>query len=80
MALSKRNEEVLLDLTVEDKVDVADAKPGQRWGQPGKCPDCGSAGYLDHIDMVDRIMYQHCTECANKWITSQSETVVETSY
>jgi hypothetical protein len=37
------------------------------WGQVNPCPECGGQGYLDHIDMVDRIMYEHCTECGHKY-------------
>ena len=29
---------------------------------------------LDHIDMVDRIMYEHCTECGHKWTITQAQT------
>jgi hypothetical protein len=51
----------------------AEAGPRQEWGKPGRCPDCGGRGYLDHIDLVDRIMYQHCTECRHTWEISESE-------
>lgn len=75
MGIFKRDEEKVVDLSAEETVDLTDAKPKQRWGLPGRCPDCGSPGYLDHIDMVEKVMYQHCTECAHKWTTAQAETV-----
>ena len=49
--------------------------PSQRWGFPGPCPECGGKGYLDHIDLIDRLMYQHCLECGHKWILKESELV-----
>lgn len=47
--------------------------PKQRWGQPGRCPQCNGIGYLDRIDLIDRIMFQHCTECMHRWSVSESE-------
>lgn len=49
------------------------SRPVQEWGRPGRCPACGGRGYLDHIDLVDRIMYQHCTECGHRWEVSEAE-------
>jgi Zn ribbon nucleic-acid-binding protein len=49
------------------------ARPRQEWGRPGRCPACGGRGYLDHIDLVDRVMYQHCTECGHQWQVSEAE-------
>lgn len=49
------------------------AAPRQEWGKPGRCPVCGGRGYLDHIDLVDRIMYQHCTECRHEWAVTEAE-------
>ncbi len=48
---------------------------GQQWGRPAPCPKCGSSGYLEHIDLVDRVMYQKCTnwECRHKWETAEAE-------
>ena len=58
--------------------DVADttekpAAPAQEWGRPGVCPDCGSAGYLDRVDMINRVMHQHCTACGKAWEISEAE-------
>ena len=43
------------------------------WGKPSRCPSCGSPGYLDKIDLVRRVMYQHCPSCMNRWETSEAE-------
>ena len=62
--------EVALDLTVAEQ---APARPRQEWGRPGRCPDCNGRGYLDHIDLIDRVMYQHCTECRHQWTVTEAE-------
>lgn len=49
------------------------AQSSQQWGKPGRCPECDGRGYLDHVDLVDRIMYQHCTECRHRWTVNESE-------
>ena len=36
-------------------------------GVPGRCPACDGFGYIDHIDMVNRIQTQHCRDCAHRW-------------
>lgn len=60
-------------------VDAQPARPRQEWGKPGRCPDCGGRGYLDHIDLVDRIMYQHCTECRHEWTITEAELAAQSS-
>lgn len=45
----------------------------QVWGRPGRCPQCNGRGYLDHIDLVDRVMYQHCTECRHEWVVHERD-------
>jgi Zn ribbon nucleic-acid-binding protein len=70
--MGKDSNEPVVDLAAQEP-KAAKSRP--RWGMPGRCPECSSAGYLDHIDMVDRVMFQHCTECGYKWTTSQEETV-----
>lgn len=55
------------------EVETQPTRPRQEWGKPGRCPDCGGRGYLDHIDLVDRIMYQHCTECRHEWTVTEAE-------
>ena len=50
-------------------------EPAQRrreWGFPGRCPACDGPGYLDRIDMVNLVMYQHCPSCGEQW--SERET------
>ena len=37
------------------------------WGQSNPCPECGGQGYLDRIDLIDRVMYEHCTDCGHKY-------------
>jgi hypothetical protein len=37
------------------------------FGYPTRCPECGSRGYLDHIDPFRRVQYEHCPSCAAKW-------------
>ena len=57
-----------IDLTSE-----APARPRQEWGRPGRCPECDGRGYLDHVDLIDRIMYQHCIECRHQWTVTEAE-------
>ncbi|MER3452702.1 MAG: hypothetical protein C4344_03240 [Acidimicrobiia bacterium] len=54
---------------------AAPGGPRQEWGRPGNCPACGGRGYLDHIDLIDRVMYQHCTSCGHEWEVHEAETV-----
>jgi hypothetical protein len=42
-------------------------------GVPGRCPACDGFGYIDHIDMVNRIQTQHCRNCAHRWEYSFDE-------
>jgi hypothetical protein len=62
-----------IDLSAADLVGEV-PKPKLEWGRPSRCPECNGRGYLDHIDMVDRIMYEHCTECGHKWTVTQAQT------
>ena len=45
------------------------------WGRPGRCPQCGGVGYLDRVDIVDRIQYEHCPDCFHKWSVAERDTV-----
>jgi len=64
----------VIDLAAaEPVIDLAEAAPKQRWGLPGRCPECSGVGYLDGISMATRTMFQHCTECGHKWETTQAE-------
>ena len=33
------------------------------WGQANPCPQCGGRGFLDRVDLIDRITFTHCVEC-----------------
>ncbi len=52
---------------------VGERKPV--WGRPSRCPDCNGRGYLDHIDLHRRVMYQHCVDCMHKWEIAEADTV-----
>lgn len=59
-----------VDLVAAEEADTpAPAAPSTnlQFGRPTPCPQCGGRGYLDHLDMIDRIQYQHCTECGHRW-------------
>jgi hypothetical protein len=45
------------------------------WGRPSRCPRCNGVGYLDRVDLVDRVQYEHCTECFHKWQVTEADTV-----
>ena len=47
--------------------------PAVQAGVPGRCPSCDGFGYIDHIDMVNRIQIQHCRDCAHRWEYSFDE-------
>jgi hypothetical protein len=66
---------VAVESAGEADVETQPAKPRQEWGKPGRCPECSGRGYLDHIDLIDRIMYQHCTECRHEWTVTEAELV-----
>jgi len=59
---------------VETATDESTAPAKEVWGLPGRCPECNGRGYLDRIDIVDRIMYEHCTDCFHKWSVHESQT------
>jgi hypothetical protein len=43
------------------------------WGQANRCPACGGVGFLDHIDLVDRITYEHCTDCGATYVDREDD-------
>ncbi len=59
--------EPVIDLTRTDR-----KKP--EWGFPTRCPECGDYGYLDRIDVVREVMFQHCPTCFARWETPRSAT------
>jgi uncharacterized protein (DUF983 family) len=60
--------------TIAEAVQTAHTVHAEVWGRPGRCPKCEGRGYLDRIDVIDRIMYEHCTECGNQWSVAESAT------
>ena len=53
-----------------EAIDSRPRRGGQRrhdWGMPGRCPACDGPGYLDRIDMIDLVAYQHCPSCGEQW-------------
>jgi Zn ribbon nucleic-acid-binding protein len=48
---------------------VSEEKHEERrvWGRSNPCPQCGGVGYLDRIDLVDRVMFEHCVDCGHKY-------------
>jgi len=61
--------------TVGEALSRARALNNEVWGRPGRCPKCGGIGYLDRIDLVDRIQEEHCVDCWYKWSIAESDTV-----
>ena len=61
--------------TIAQAVETAQAVHREVWGRPGRCPQCGGVGYLDRIDIVDRVMEEHCTECFHRWRVNEADTV-----
>ncbi len=55
------------------KSAAAASRPTLIWGMPSRCPACSKPGYLDRVDLVDRVMFQHCPWCLSKWETSEAE-------
>ena len=71
-----------IDLT--EREPAAESAPAAQarkaiWGRPTRCPACDSPGYLDRIDLVNRVMFQHCPNCRQRWETPESETVPASS-
>jgi hypothetical protein len=55
-------------------VDLREPEPVKlEFGFPTPCPECSAPGYLDSIDVSERLMYQHCPQCWTKWTTSEQE-------
>lgn len=62
---------------VEVDIDLTQVETVNRFGYPTSCPECGGAGYLDHLDLVGRTQEQHCVVCRHEWTVSESELDVE---
>lgn len=66
-------EEILLDL--RDPLP-----PGTLvFGMPTRCPDCEDYGYIDHIDLVARVMKLHCPTCHSRWAITEQQIEAATS-
>jgi len=48
--------------TIGEAVDEA-----VRFGWPGACPQCGTAGRLEHIDVGTRRSTSSCPACHTSW-------------
>ncbi len=66
MALFRRKSS---EIKVQDRLDPSPSKAGPVFepGVPGRCPMCDGFGYIDHIDMINRIQSQHCRTCGHSW-------------
>jgi hypothetical protein len=65
--LTPTTEEILLDL--RDPLP-----PGQlEWGMPTRCPQCEAWGYIDQLNLVDRVMLLHCPTCHAHWEISERQ-------
>jgi Zn ribbon nucleic-acid-binding protein len=75
MALFKRSQQQVVDLREATAVVTppAPAPAPRRFGRPSRCPDCNGKAFLDHIDIVDRVQYEHCVECGKKWQLTEAE-------
>lgn len=58
-------------------VDLRESAPPPptrfEFGFPTLCPECAAPGYLDSIDLSDKVMYQHCPTCWHQWSTTEAE-------
>jgi hypothetical protein len=66
------------DEPAQPVLDLRDepAVPGRpMWGMPTRCPECSDYGYLDHINLRERVMEQHCPSCFARWSTAEAECV-----
>ena len=58
-------------------IDVRDSQDSRAFGQPVACPDCGGVGFLDRIDVRNRIMFQHCVRCGYVYQTTEADIATE---
>lgn len=48
--------------------------PGDlEWNRPTRCPQCEDWGYIDRLDLVDRVMMLHCPTCYFHWEISEAQ-------
>ncbi|WP_208027164.1 hypothetical protein [Rhabdothermincola sediminis] len=62
-------------LTDEAVVDLRDPLPpgNLEWGLPTLCPRCEAWGYIDRLDLVQRVMQLHCPTCLFRWEISEAQ-------
>jgi hypothetical protein len=61
--------------TEEILADLRDPLPPGRleWGLPTRCPRCHEWGYLDRLDLVERLMQLHCPTCRFHWEITEAQ-------
>jgi hypothetical protein len=69
----KQRDDAAPEPAVDLRVPQLSHKDLLEWGMPSRCPACGGYGYLDRIDLVDEVMYQHCPTCWERWTISKRE-------
>jgi hypothetical protein len=48
--------------------------PGDlEWNRPTLCPQCEDWGYIDRLDLVNRVMLLHCPTCHFHWEISEAQ-------
>jgi hypothetical protein len=57
----------------ETTLDLRGSTPETSFGKPQPCPECGGAGFLDRIDVRNRIQHQHCSRCGAVYVTTEAE-------
>ena len=64
-----------IDLRDTSEAGSPPAPRQEVWARSNRCPLCRGIGYLDHVDMLRRVMHQHCTECGHAWETAEAACV-----
>ena len=72
---SGRSTEANLPTTEEILLDLRDQLPPVPlvFGMPTRCPDCEDYGYIDRLDLVDRVMMLHCPTCHSRWVITEAQ-------
>jgi hypothetical protein len=48
--------------------------PGRlEWNRPTLCPRCEDWGYIDHLDLIERVMRLHCPTCHFHWEITEAQ-------
>jgi len=67
----RKAEPKVLDL--RDEVVATVRGPIFEFGFPTWCPECGGRGYVDHIDLRQRVQIEHCPTDFTKWERSEDD-------